>query len=224
MCIYTHVGVIDDQERLWRETTADDPAEEREVLRGGEAATTINPKMYNDIQLILSRLVAKAEQLIDNVTTNLAESWMHVRTKFDGGKVINRSQSGSWEHRCMGAGLQHNMGKEWGPRLWKDITNSSPNKAFKDVAQRSAKKVSSENKRKSKVTVKQQRRLRKISQKKESGKGRRAYSRHDGGISPDDIDNDISPDHLEALITGFYKTKVIVTSSEAKEIEQQTRE
>ncbi len=45
--------------------------------------------------MILSRLVAKAEQLIDNVTTNLAESWMHVRTKFDGGKVINRSQSGS---------------------------------------------------------------------------------------------------------------------------------
>ena len=38
---------------------------------------------------------------------------MHVRAKFDGGKVVNRSQSGSWEHHCMGAGLQHNMGKEW---------------------------------------------------------------------------------------------------------------
>ena len=64
------------------------------MLRGGEMATAINPKLYHDIQVILSRLVAKAEQLIDNVTTNLAESWMHVRTKFDGGKVINRSQSG----------------------------------------------------------------------------------------------------------------------------------
>ncbi len=61
--------------------------------------------MYHDIQVILSRLVTKAEQLVDNVTTNLAESWMHLRSKFDGGKVVNRSQSGLWEHRCMGAGL-----------------------------------------------------------------------------------------------------------------------
>ena len=43
----------------------------------------INPALYHDIQVILSRLVAKASQLIDNVTTNLAESWMHIRTKFD---------------------------------------------------------------------------------------------------------------------------------------------
>ncbi len=61
----------------------------------------------------------KANQLIDNVTTNLAESWMHIRAKFDGGKVINRCQSGSWEHRCMGAGLQQNIGREWGPGVWK---------------------------------------------------------------------------------------------------------
>lgn len=28
-----------------------------------------------------------------------SEPWMHTRTKFDGRKVINRSQSGSWKHR-----------------------------------------------------------------------------------------------------------------------------
>ena len=94
---------MEDQERLWRETTADDdPATEEEILRGGQVATDINPKLHHDIQVILSRLVGKAEQLIDNVTTNIAESWIHVRSKFDRGKVINRSQSGSWEHRCMG--------------------------------------------------------------------------------------------------------------------------
>ena len=104
---------MEDQERLWRETTADDePSTEREILQGGQVSMDINPKLYHDIQVILSRLVGKAEQLIDNVTTNLAESWMHVRSKFDGGKVINRSQSGSWEHRCMGAGLQHNLGRK----------------------------------------------------------------------------------------------------------------
>ncbi len=142
-----------DQERLWRETVSDYVAEE-EVPEGELTATEINPNMYHDIQVILSRLVVKAEQLIDNVTTNLAESWMHVRTKFDGGKVINRSQSGSWEHRCMGAGLQHNMGKEWGPVAWKQMTNTSPTKIFKNTSQRSAIKASSEKERKAKESVK----------------------------------------------------------------------
>ena len=59
---------------------------------------------------------------------------MHIRSKFDGGKVINRSQSGSWEHRCMGAGLRQNMGMEWGPQAWRSMTNTSPNKVFTDVA------------------------------------------------------------------------------------------
>ncbi len=122
---------MEDQESLWRETTEDDdPATEREIRRGGQVTADINPKLFHDIQVILSRLVGKAEQLIDNVTTNLAESWMHVRSKFDGGKVINRYQSGSWEHRCMGAGLQHNVGKEWGPSLWKQMSKCSPVKFF----------------------------------------------------------------------------------------------
>ena len=89
-------------------------------------ATTIQPRIYHDIQVILSRLVAKADKLVENVTTNLAESWMHVRAKFDGGKVVNRSQSGSWKHRYMGAGLEHNMGKEWGPTIWKEKTSTTP--------------------------------------------------------------------------------------------------
>ncbi len=78
--------MIDSQERLWRETIEDDPTTERESLRGGQVATDINPKLYHDIQVVLSRLISKAEQLIDNVTTNLAESWMHIRSKFDGEK------------------------------------------------------------------------------------------------------------------------------------------
>ena len=48
----------------------------------------VSKKLTQDIQVILSQLVAKAPQLIGNFTTNLAESWMHVLTKFDGGKVI----------------------------------------------------------------------------------------------------------------------------------------
>ncbi len=130
---------MEDQESLWRETTEDDdPATEREIRRGGQVTADINPKLFHDIQVILSRLVQKAEQLIDNGTTNLAESC-------------------TWEHRCMGAGLQHNVGKEWGPSLWKQMSKCSPSKFFSTVTQRSAKKMSKEKKRKRKDEVKRQR-------------------------------------------------------------------
>ena len=89
------------------EMISDDPTT---IEDGGQIPTKIDVKLHHDIQTILARLVSKADQLIDNVTTNVAESWMHIRTKYDGGKVINRSQSGSWEHRCMGAGLQASSG------------------------------------------------------------------------------------------------------------------
>ncbi len=64
----------------------------------------------------------------------MAEGWMHIRSKYDGGKVINHSQSGSWEHRCMGAGLQQNLGKDWGPSVW------SSNSIFSTTAEESKKK------------------------------------------------------------------------------------
>ena len=94
-----------DQERLWRQTVVDTPAVESEARRGGLTPMEVDPKMLHDISVVLSRLVAESKQLIGNHTTNLAD----IRAKFDGGKVINWSQSGSWEHRCMGAGLHHNM-------------------------------------------------------------------------------------------------------------------
>ncbi len=55
-----NVGVIEDQEQIWRETTTDDPTSEINVLRGGQVGTDVNPALYHDIQIILNRLVAKA--------------------------------------------------------------------------------------------------------------------------------------------------------------------
>lgn len=94
------------------------------MRQGRDKTKKVSEKMLHDIQVILSRLVAKAPQLIGNFTTNLAEAWMHTRCKFDGGKVINRSQSGSWEYRCMGAGLRLNMGHTWGPTAWSEMTTN----------------------------------------------------------------------------------------------------
>ena len=115
----------------------------------------VDPKMLHDISVVLSRLVAKSKQLIGNHTTNLAERWLHIRAKFDGGKVINWSQSGTWEHRCMGAGLCHNMGTEWGPQTWKTITSTSSNKIFSTTADQSAKKVEADRKRKASEKAKE---------------------------------------------------------------------
>ena len=55
-----------------------------------------------DVQIILNRVASNSDQITGNSTTNFAESWMSIRSKFDGGKVINRCARGSWYTRCYG--------------------------------------------------------------------------------------------------------------------------
>ncbi len=173
--------------------------------------------------MVLARLVAKAGQLIGNETTNLVECWMHIRCKFDGGKVINRSQSGSWEHRCMGAALQQNMGKQWGLHVWENVTESPPNQVFIDTTERSAKKLASDNTRKAREDVKRKRRSSKYKKTEDnSTAARKAYRRNDEDVTPDETSDDIPLEHLEQLKNGFYQTKVRVTPENAQEIERKT--
>ena len=69
-----------------------------------------------------------------NFNTNLAESYMHVRSKFAGGWQINQSQKGSWQSRCVGAALRMNKGFSWGPACWENVTGLPPGNTFKAVA------------------------------------------------------------------------------------------
>ena len=132
---------------------------------------------------------------------------MHIRSKFDGGKVIHRSQSGSWEHRC--AGLQQNYGRQWSPESWRKMTGVSPNKVFTDVTKEAAKKIELDRKRKAKDEVKAKRHKSKHAKREDNSiAARKAYSRHDGHIEPNENCPDISPEHLELLKNGFYTTKV----------------
>ncbi len=209
---------------MWQETLTDDPAIEREIRQGGLTPTKVNEKMFHDIQTVLSRLVSKAKKLLGNNTTNLAECWMHIRSKFDGGKVINRSQSGAWENRSMGAGLRQNLGADWGPQIWKNMTDSSPNKVYTDVAGHLAETVKKDRERKNTEAVKEKRRMNKYTTTDDTTAARSAYNRHDGGTSPDEVNDDILPEQLEQLKTGFYRTKVAITEQEAKEIEASTRD
>ena len=82
---------------------------------------------------------------------------MHIRSKFDGGKQINRSQAGGWQGRCAGAGLRQNLAGDWGPQTWKVITNKEPNKVFKDVSTHRAEQIVKDRKRKAGDAAKESR-------------------------------------------------------------------
>ena len=124
----------------------------------------------------------------------------------------------------MGAGLRHNMGDKWGLQAWKDMTSSSPNKVFSNTAEHPAKIINKNRKRKAILEVKEKRRRSKDAKLDDnSAAAHRAYSRHDDGILPEEILDDISPEELQALKSTFYETKVVFTSEAARELEQMTR-
>ncbi len=123
----------------------------------------------------------------------------------------------------MGAGLRQNLGKEWGPQAWKDVTNTCPNEVFQSVASNSAKLLAKDKKRKANEDNKKSRRQNKYARTDNSAAARMAYSRHDNGITPEEVTADISPDSLEKLKTSFYESKVVVTRDEAELIEFETK-
>ena len=73
---------------------------------------------------------------------------MNIRSKFDGGKQINCSQSGSWQGKCAGAALRVNEGPEWRPACWTKVTQSQANECFKSVSAAKAKQVYNDHKQK----------------------------------------------------------------------------
>ncbi len=103
-----------------------------------------------------------------------------------------------------------------------DMAGTAPSQIFTSAVEQSVKKGDKERKRKADESVKQQRRERKYLRNSDTAEARKAYSRHDGGISPDDVHNDISAEHLENLKTSYYETKVVVTAEDANKIETGT--
>lgn len=69
---------------------------------------------------------------------------MNVRAKFDGGKQINRSQSGSWQARCAGVGLRKKEGPTLGLKAW-EKTLSTPCTTFRRVAESKCYKARNKN-------------------------------------------------------------------------------
>ena len=124
----------------------------------------------------------------------------------------------------MGSGLRQNLGADWGPQVWTSMTDSSPNKVYSNVAGCSVERVKKDRKRKSTEAAKGKRRRSKYAQTDDTALARRTYSRHDGGTTPEEVTDDIPTEQLEQLKTSFYRTKVVVTDQQAKEIEETTLE
>ena len=101
---------------------------------------------------------------------------------------------------------------------------STPNPILIKAADTMAKRCDQDRKRKSTEEAKESRRKSKYGRTDDTSvKARRSYSRHDGGIEPDDVSEDISPEHLKQLCEGFYKTHVVVSKEQASKIEESTR-
>ena len=148
---------------------------------------------------------------------------MNVRAKFDGGKQINRSQSGSWQGRCAGVGLRMNEGSMWGPIAW-EKTVSTSYMTFTRVAESKQHKSNEDRKRKSRDDVRAQRKRAKRAGQVESTKGRDDYFRHDGGKNATEIITYLSPDQLYALMREYYLVNVKVSEAVCEDLKIRTAE
>ena len=96
--------------------------------------------MLQEVYFYLNRLADKADRLIANFTSNLAESWMHVRCKFDGGKPNNKCYKGSFYSRCYGSALRSFQGPAWSPVIFSKITGRIQDSVYIDTYRRRARK------------------------------------------------------------------------------------
>ena len=136
------------------EYTAEDEA------RGGDNTVNrseIPDELFFMVKRAGDKLVSTAPALISNATSNLAECFMGIRCKFDGGKVYNRIQRGSFQHRCYGAGLRFQLGPNWAPKVWPQITGEEPGEVMTQYYDTQAQQHHKDMKRKDTHAYKKQR-------------------------------------------------------------------
>ena len=122
--------IADHLSRIIEEETDDEPTFEEEVdAQSGysQSLSNLPDGLFRKVMACGDRLVVLAPQLIQNLTSNLAECYMGLRTICDGGKQYNRIQKGSFEHRCYAAGLRAQNGPEWGIKVLEAVTGDPVN-------------------------------------------------------------------------------------------------
>ena len=174
-----------------------------------------------DVGIILNKVAQKAPRLIGNYTTNLAECWMHIRTKFDGGKVFNHCARGSWHTRCFAGGLRFNEGPKWSPVVWEKATGTDAGNHFKNEYEKRETKLMTNNKWKSKLENKVKRWKRKMKYVNESNSKK---AKLEYGPNALDVQPDVSPLKLNERMEQFLEIEINVPSIQISQIEKDTKE
>lgn len=161
------------------------------------------------------RLVSMAPQLISNSTSNIAESFMNIRCKFDGGKFYNRIQRGSFQHRTYGAGLRFQLGPDWSSKVWSEATGAMPGELRTTFGKDRVNQHEKMMKRKSSVKYKENRKKAKYSTSVDSS----AQALHAYGTQS--VQPPLPSEEVHLLCKEFRES-ISVTEEEAKKIEEDT--
>ena len=159
------------------------------------------------------RIVSLASQLNNNVTSNLAETYIDIRTYFDGGKLFNRVQSGSFEARCYAAGLRFQNGIEWCLPAWEKYVGNPATGSLQCLVKQTQQRRQQDKERKSTAKYITQRRRSKYQSSEQA-------SVHYG---PNAAQPDLPRSELNKICQD-YKLRLNLSDAEQSNIEQQTRD
>ena len=205
--------VLMDQIDLWEEGSSIEAQEESRL--GWQSSSNINTKLLKDVTVLLDRVASKSNRLLGNFTSNLAECWMPIRTKFDGGKVVNHCNRGSWHTRCFAAALRFNEGSQWSPKVWEKVTATKAGDSFTKLYKQRDTCLQNNNKSKKKEESKARRWKRKMKSTTQSSskKARLEYGK-------DALDG---KEELEDKMNKFVNTEINISGDNMKSIEEKTR-
>ncbi|CAC5381699.1 unnamed protein product [Mytilus coruscus] len=187
-------NIFDEQCCFWNEGTSNDALEESR-LSSDLSITDLMSCMRQDLSLILSRVAKKSTSLLGNFTSNLAEMWMHVRTKYDGGI-------------------------QWSPQTWEETTSSVSGHYFTNLYSKRLQCLKNNTKTKGKKEIKTRRYKRKIKSAKESTA---ASSKKHYGPEAIQVEADISSEELDKRKQQYLKKHIEISHSEIDDIEINTR-
>ena len=209
--------IMSEQWRYWVEGSSEQDMED--VRSEGKTKEKVEEAIIHDVMPILGCVAQKADQLICNVTSNLAESWMAIRAKFDGGKFFDRCKSTSWATRTLGAGLRKNLGAQWSPFVWEQKAGQAATKPFWKWSKHVEKIQARSKKSRAKPDVKARALERKgvVCRQGSSKKARKHYGEESIQAAPD-----ISSSTLADAIKTYEEQHVCVNNDQRVAIAKET--
>ena len=213
--------VVTDQVNLWEEGSSVEALEESRIGWTSSSNAGINPKLIQDVKTILDRVATKSNRLLGNFTSNLAECWMHIRAKFDGGKVVNHCNRGSWHTRCFAAALRFIEGPQWSTKVWEKVTATKAGDSFTKLYKQRDTCLQNNTKSKEKEESKARRWKRKMKSCSQASSKR---ARLEYGSEALDVTPDLSTDQLEQKMNTYMKTEIDLNEIAIKGIEEKTRD